>query len=60
MDNCVGQDGLLPVHVASREGHLQVLRYLQSAGACLHGIDSKGSNSLHYAARSGQIRAVRW
>ncbi|CAG7831047.1 unnamed protein product, partial [Allacma fusca] len=60
VNNTIGPEGLLPVHVASREGQLQVLRFLQSSGACLQGVDSKGSNSLHYAAHAGQIRSVRW
>lgn len=56
----IGTEGLLPIHIAAREGHLQVLRFLHSNGAYIQGVDAHGSNSLHFAARAGQIRSVRW
>ncbi len=60
MDACCGSDGLRPIHIAAREGHIQTLRFLSSAGACLQRSDLNGCTALHFAAASGQLRAVRW
>lgn len=53
-------EGLRPIHIAAREGHIQTLRFLSSAGACLQRGDSAGETALHHAASAGQLRAVRW
>ena len=37
-----------------------MLRYLQSIGVNLGGVDAGGSNGLHYAVWAKQPRAVRW
>jgi len=60
VDSCCGPDGLRPIHIAAREGHIQTLRFLSAAGACLQRSDYSGCTALHHAALSGQLRAVRW
>ena len=60
MDAPCGPDGLRPIHIAAREGHIQSLRYLSVAGACLQKCDVNGFSALHHGAIGGQVRAVRW
>lgn len=60
VDASCGPEGLRPIHIASREGHIQTLRFLKSAGACLQKSDVNGATALHHAAIAGQLRAVRW
>jgi hypothetical protein len=56
-----GFDGLLPIQLAAREGHEDVLQALVSAGADAMAKDaSQGLNALSWAARSNQTAALRW
>lgn len=60
VDASCGPEGLRPIHIAAREGHIQTLRFLKTAGACLQKSDVNGFTALHHAAITGQLRAVRW
>ncbi|XP_021949632.1 espin [Folsomia candida] len=60
VDACCGADGLRPIHIAATQGHIQALRFLSSAGACLQRSDALQRTALHHAASAGQLRAVRW
>ena len=60
MDAACGPEGLRPIHIAAREGHINTLRYLANAGACILKTDFHGLSALHHASIGGQVRAVRW
>lgn len=51
-------DGRTPLHVASLEGQLQVIRHLLGKGASPHVIDNHGQTPLHDAIRSANEEAI--
>ncbi len=55
----LGEDrGLTAVHLAAKNGHLEILNYLYARGYALHEPDDQGSTTLHYAAQEGHRDTV--
>ena len=50
VDIAVGTYKSTPLHLSALKGHLEVVKYLISKGADWRAVDSKKSNSLHYAS----------
>ncbi|KAI1144884.1 ankyrin repeat-containing domain protein [Nemania diffusa] len=48
-----------PLHLASRHGHVEVVKALVAAGAKIHSIVN-GETPLHLAARHGCLEVVKW
>jgi lysophospholipase len=47
--NCVDYDGRVPLHVACREGHIQIVEFLLKHGAAVHVRDRSGHTPLFEA-----------
>ena len=54
MDN-----GTTPLHFASHEGHLAVVRLLLESGAAKDVSNAHGATALHLAARRGHFEVVK-
>jgi ankyrin repeat protein len=54
------EDGLTPIHLAARRGHMQVVELLLDHGADLEETDNRGFTPLVYAASSGNLDLVRF
>ncbi len=52
------QNGLNALHLASKEGHLPVVRELLSRGARIDAATKKGNTALHIASLAGQVGAT--
>ncbi|KAL9657448.1 hypothetical protein ABK040_016717 [Willaertia magna] len=48
-----------PVHMASREGHVNIVKYLVDKGANINLTDRERYAAIHYAVGSGQINVVK-
>lgn len=55
--NAVGETVL---HIASREGYLNIVDYLKYEGAKLELVDNDGATPLHYASRFGHLDIVQF
>eukprot|EP01079_Euglenida_sp_SAG-EU17-18_P003439 gene3439-653_t len=53
-------DGISPAYLASRGGHVGVLRCLHGLGFDLHRANKNGSTPLYAAAKAGHLAAVRY
>ncbi len=53
------QNGLNALHLASKEGHVSVVRELLSRGARIDAATKKGNTALHIASLAGQEEVVR-
>jgi ankyrin repeat protein len=53
--NSKDNDGLTPLQIAAREGHVEVCRYLLDSGASV----VSGFSALHYAAWKGHLDVVK-
>ncbi len=53
-------EGLTPLHLASREGHVEVSRFLVEQGAVVTAEDNDGSTSLHLASKNGHVNVARF
>ena len=49
-----------PAHWAAREGHIEMLKYLDTIGTNMDILDDKGDSLLHKAAANGQLGSVKW
>ena len=52
--------GLTPLHLASREGHIEVARFLVECGADARAQDCDLSTPLHLASQQGHLEVVRF
>ncbi|MDR1398796.1 MAG: ankyrin repeat domain-containing protein [Treponema sp.] len=52
-------DGITPLHAASREGHIGFMEFLIEQGADVNIKNASGSTPLHEAVRSGKIDAIK-
>ena len=52
------QNGLNALHLASKEGHLEVVQELLRRGAGVNFTTKKGNTALHIASLAGQKHAV--
>ncbi|MDR2419627.1 MAG: ankyrin repeat domain-containing protein [Treponema sp.] len=52
-------DGITPLHAASREGHIGFMEFLIEQGAEVDIKNASGSTPLHEAVRSGKIDAIK-
>ena len=52
-------DGQTPLHIASIQGHNEIVRYLLDNNAFTNVQDSSGSSPLHEAVRYGRIEIVK-
>lgn len=57
--NCVDYDGRVPLHVASREGHLKIVEYLLLHGAAIHVRDGSGHTPLFDAVVEKKASVVK-
>lgn len=60
--NCVDYDGRVPLHVACREGHIQIVEFLLKHGAAVHVRDRSGHTPLYEALvwkRSEVVQMLR-
>jgi ankyrin repeat protein len=55
----VTDNGTTPLHFASHEGHLAVVRLLLEAGAAKDVSNAHGATALHLAARRGHLEVVK-
>ncbi len=49
-----------PLHSASYEGHLEVVKYLKSVGADIHAKTNNGYTPLNVASRNGHLEVVKY
>ncbi|CAO0802327.1 unnamed protein product [Mucor circinelloides] len=57
--NCVDYDGRVPLHVACREGHLRIVKYLLLHGAAIHVRDRSGHTPLFDAVVEKRADVVK-
>ncbi|ORZ21234.1 asparaginase-domain-containing protein [Absidia repens] len=57
--NCVDYDGRVPLHVACREGHIQIVEFLLKHGAAVHVRDRSGHTPLYEALVWKRSEVVR-
>ncbi|ORX62575.1 asparaginase-domain-containing protein [Hesseltinella vesiculosa] len=57
--NCVDYDGRVPLHVASREGHAQVVAFLLRHGASVHIRDKSGHTPIYEALANRRTEAAK-
>ncbi|CAO3589422.1 unnamed protein product [Absidia cylindrospora] len=57
--NCVDYDGRVPLHVASREGHTEIVEFLLKHGAVIHVRDRSGHTPLYEALVWKRSEVVR-
>ena len=56
----IDEEGRMPIHIACKNGDIQVLSRLLSGGKCITTAqDLKGKTALHYACIAANIEAVR-
>lgn len=53
------QNGLNAIHLASKDGHVDVVRELLQRGAAIDAATKKGNTALHIASLAGQEAVVR-
>ena len=53
------ENGCTPMHVASKHGHLNVVRLIKNSIDDLNPADAKGDSVLHYAAANGHLPVVQ-
>jgi ankyrin repeat protein len=58
--SAVNEDGLTPIHLAARRGHLEVVELLLDEGAGLEEADGRSFTPLMYAASSGNLQLVQF
>mmetsp|Transcript_6187 Transcript_6187/g.9731 ORF Transcript_6187/g.9731 Transcript_6187/m.9731 type:complete len:1302 (+) Transcript_6187:185-4090(+) len=58
--NCKDYDGRTPMHLASSENHLRVVRLLHEAGAYLNPVDRWGHTPLADAMRMNHVNVVEY
>ena len=56
----VDHSGETPLHTASRNGHLSVVKYLISRGADVNKADNSGYTPLHTASMDGHLPVVEY
>jgi ankyrin repeat protein len=54
------ENGLTPMHLAARRGHIEVVQLLLDRGADLEETDERGFTALLYAAASGNLDLVQF
>ncbi|KAI9300809.1 asparaginase-domain-containing protein [Cunninghamella echinulata] len=57
--NCTDYDGRVPLHVASREGHVEIVEFLLKHGAAVHVRDKSGHTPLYEALSKKRAEVVR-
>ncbi len=50
------QNGLNALHLASKDGHVAVVKELLSRGASVDAATKKGNTALHIASLAGKVR----
>jgi len=56
--NVVGEFGYTPLHVAAREGHMEVAALLIDRGANVEAVTTGGERPIHVAAKWGRMEVV--
>ena len=56
----VNDDGMTPVHVAAKNGHLETVQWLAKRGSLLSQRDNSNKTTLHWAFHSGNTVLVNW
>ncbi len=57
--NSASNEGLSPLQLAAKHGHLPVVQWLLKSGATVGAADKYGFTALHDAAENGQKAAVQ-
>jgi ankyrin repeat protein len=57
--NTRDQDGYTPLHLASSDGNVNVVRVLLDAGAIVDATNIDGYTPLHYASSDGHVNMAR-
>ena len=57
--NLRDEKGLVPLHVASTNGHFEVVEYLCCIGANIYAQDQRKRTALHFASLSGHEKTVQ-
>lgn len=55
----ISESGLKPLHKASFLGNVEAVRFLLSAGADIHAVDSSGYSALHHAVQYNRSEVVK-
>ena len=58
--NKPGKDKNTPLHVASQNGHFEIVKFLVEKGAVLNEAGEDKNTPLHEAVKNNQIKIVRW
>ncbi|KAH9634383.1 hypothetical protein HF086_010863 [Spodoptera exigua] len=58
-DFLCSQNGLNAIHLASKDGHVEVVRELLDRGAAIDAATKKGNTALHIASLAGQEAVVK-
>ena len=49
----------IPIHIATKKGNLNIIRFLLDNEACVDRIDNEGNTPLYYAIEEGNLELVR-
>jgi hypothetical protein len=52
--------GTNSLHIAARQGELEILLFLEQLGANINNVDYEGDSVLHYAARNNNISIIKY
>ena len=53
--NCKNEQLNTPLHMASANGHLSIIKLLLTAGAVVNAVNDSGSTALHWAAGNAHL-----